>query len=99
MTAFPAEVVIYTTAYCGFCHAAKRLLGSKGVDYREVPADRRPDLRSWLVEASAQSTVPQIFINGTSIGGFSELAELETGGELDPLLEQVPPVDKVDLPA
>ncbi|HHH11079.1 MAG TPA: hypothetical protein ENK23_03280, partial [Sorangium sp.] len=40
-----AKVIIYTTAYCGYCHAAKRLLDSRSIAYDEVTVDRRPDLR------------------------------------------------------
>jgi glutaredoxin 3 len=90
---YTADVVIYTTGYCGFCFAAKRLLDAKGVGYREVGADRRPDLRSWLVEASGQRTVPQVFVNGEAIGGFSELAQLERSGELDGKLSSPPQGD------
>lgn len=88
-----AEVVIYTTPYCGFCHAAKRLLGAKQVPYEEVPVANRQDLRAWLVEVSQQRTVPQIFINGASIGGYSELAQLEQRGELDARLKVDPSSD------
>ena len=88
-----AKVVIYTTSYCGFCHAAKRLLGAKSVDYEEIAVDSRPDLRKWLVQASGQSTVPQVFINGESIGGYTETSQLESSGELDRLLAVAPSVD------
>jgi glutaredoxin 3 len=90
---YDAEVVIYTTGYCGFCFAAKRLLDGKGVGYREIAADRRPDLRTWLREVSGQRTVPQIFINGESIGGFTELAALERAGELEGKLTSPPQGD------
>jgi glutaredoxin 3 len=94
-----ANVVIYTTAYCGYCHAAKRLLDNKGVAYQEVACDRRPELRSWLLDATQQRTVPQIFINGESIGGFSELSALERGGRLDGKLATRPSVDNRSLPS
>ena len=38
--------------------------------------------RAWLVEATGQRTVPQIFIGGESIGGYDELAALDRSGEL-----------------
>lgn len=78
-----AEVVVYTTGYCPYCVAAKRLLEKKGAPYREIRCDDRDDLRAWLIEASGQRTVPQIFINGESIGGYSELSGLEQRGLLD----------------
>lgn len=85
-----AQVVLYTTEYCPYCVRAKQLLAKKGVSYEEIDVADRPDLRSWLVQASRQRTVPQIFINGRSIGGFSELAELDRKGALAPLLSQDP---------
>lgn len=85
-----ADVVVYTTRYCGFCHAAKRLLTAKGVSFEEVPCDTRPDLRAWLREASGQHTVPQVFINRESIGGYSELSSLEAAGTLDDRLAASP---------
>jgi len=94
-----ADVVIYTTGLCGFCHAAKRLLDGKGVTYQEIRTEGRSDLRHWLVEASGQRTVPQIFINGDSVGGFSELSDLERAGRLDDKLSAAPSVDRPDLPS
>lgn len=83
-----ANVTIYTTPVCPYCVRAKRLLDTKGVKYTEIDVDDRDELRSWLVSASGQRTVPQIFINGTSIGGFVELAELERTGRLGPMLSE-----------
>jgi glutaredoxin 3 len=55
--------------------------------------DCRPDLRQWLTQASGQHTVPQVFINGQSIGGYTETAQLAKSGELDDLLATAPSVD------
>lgn len=85
-----AEVVIYTTGYCGYCHAAKRLLAAKNIPFEEIGCDGRQDLRAWLVSVSGQRTVPQIFINGESIGGYTELAGLERSGTLDRRVEVAP---------
>ena len=41
---------------------------------------------SWMMQTSGQRTVPQIYINERSIGGFSELSALEKSGQLDALL-------------
>jgi glutaredoxin 3 len=82
-----ADVSLYSTDYCPYCHRAK---ASKGARFAEINCEERPDLRSWLVEATQQRTVPQVFINGRSVGGFSDIAELERRGELDRMLS-VPP--------
>lgn len=85
-----ANVIIYTTAYCPYCTRAKLLLQTKGVPFEEIRVEGRHDLRKWLQAASGQHTVPQIFINGRSYGGFSDIAELDRQGELEPLLQEAP---------
>lgn len=93
-----ANVTIYTTSYCGFCTRAKRLLAQKNVAFKEVDVEERPDLRAWLIKASGQRTVPQVFINGQSVGGFSDISALDTAGKLDPLLNTPPGPDAQALP-
>jgi glutaredoxin 3 len=77
-----AEVTVYTTQVCPYCIAAKRLLGQRGVAYREIDVSNDPGKRAWLVEATGRRTVPQIFIAGEAIGGFDDLAALDKSGEL-----------------
>jgi glutaredoxin 3 len=78
----PAEVTIYTTRVCGYCVAAKRLLTARKVAYTEIDVTGDHAKRAWLVDATGQRTVPQIFIAGESIGGYEELADLDRAGEL-----------------
>ena len=82
-----AAVTIYTTGYCPYCVRAKRLLAMKGVTYQEVDVTGDDALRDAMVAASGRRTVPQIFINGTPIGGYEELRALDDAGELDSLLQ------------
>lgn len=82
-----AEVVVYSTDYCPYCTRAKALLTHKSVAFTEVNVEDRPELRSWLVKASGQRTVPQIFINAKPVGGYTELASLDQRGKLDALLQ------------
>jgi len=80
-------VVMYTTQFCPFCVRAKALLKHKGVLFEEIDVGDDDGLRLRMVEASGgRRTVPQIFIDGKSIGGFEELAALDRDGELDRLL-------------
>jgi glutaredoxin 3 len=81
-----ADVKIYTTVVCPYCVQAKRLLAQKGVAYTEIDVTADPALRHEMIQASGRRTVPQIFIDGTSIGGFDELYALEQSGELEVLL-------------
>ena len=93
-----ADVHIYLTSWCPYCVAAKKLLQQKKVDLSEIDVDGRQDLRRWLVSASGQRTVPQVFINGQPAGGFSDLQALDEGGELDRLLAESPDKDAPALP-
>lgn len=80
-------VEMYYSPLCGYCHAAKRLLDSKGVDYSGINVLEEPTRRSEMMDrAQGRHTVPQIFIGETHVGGYDELAALERQGKLDPLL-------------
>ncbi len=82
-----AKVEIYTSPLCGFCHAAKRLLASKGVAFSETDVGAEPDKRAEMVQrANGGRTVPQIFINDLHVGGCDDLYALERAGKLEPLL-------------
>ncbi len=81
------NVEIYSTPICGYCHAAKKLLTSKGVTFHEIDVMREPARRSEMMDrAHGRHTVPQIFIGETHVGGYDDLAALEREGKLDPLL-------------
>lgn len=86
----PAKVVVYTTNYCPFCVRALHLLRKKGAEAVEIDVTTDDAKRKWLIEATGQRTVPQIFINERSVGGFSEIADLDRKGELDRLLAEAP---------
>ncbi|MEO1078936.1 MAG: glutaredoxin 3 [Pseudomonadota bacterium] len=81
-----AAVMMYSTRFCPYCMAARRLLAAKGVDYEDIGVDGDPDLRRQMTERAGQRTVPQIWIGERHIGGFTELAALEEQGELDRIL-------------
>lgn len=80
-------VEIYTSPLCGFCHAAKRLLNSKGVDFKEIDVWAEPGRKAEMIQrANGGRTVPQIFIGDTHVGGSDDLHALEREGKLDALL-------------
>lgn len=80
-------VEIYTSPLCGFCHAAKRLLKSKNVEFTEVDVLMHPSRKAEMIQrANGGRTVPQIFIGETHVGGCDELHALEREGKLDALL-------------
>ncbi len=82
-----AEIVIYTTASCPYCLAAKRLLNQKHAPFEEIKVDNdRPGRARMSALAGGRTSVPQIFIDGRHVGGCDDLYELEREGRLDPLL-------------
>lgn len=82
-----ATVEIYTKAFCPYCTRAMRLLADKGVAPRETDITMDRHARAAMIgRAAGRTTVPQIFIDGTHVGGSDELAALERAGRLDALL-------------
>lgn len=78
------DVVVYSTDYCPYCRAAKDLLRSKGVPFREVDVTGDDATREKLVEMTGgRTTVPQIFVDGKAMGGYDDLATFfRNGGAL-----------------
>lgn len=82
-------VEIYTTPYCPYCAWAKELLGKKNVPFKEIDVSGKPDLRAEMTKrANGRTTVPQIFIGATHVGGCDDLYALNDEGKLDPLLAE-----------
>jgi glutaredoxin 3 len=85
------RVVVYSSPFCGYCGAAKRLLTDKGAQFAEIDVLFDPARKQEMVERSGRQTVPQIFIDGRHIGGFDDLSALDSTGEIDGLLAAVAP--------
>ena len=81
-----ATVSMYSTRFCPYCIAAKRLLDQKGVAYEDISVDGDAGLRREMSARSGQRTVPQIWIGDTHVGGYTDLAALEKRGLLDSML-------------
>ncbi len=84
-----ANIVMYTKDYCPYCTRAKQLLGNKGYkDINEIDITHDEALQQEMISKSGgRKTVPQIFINGTHVGGFDDMNALNTQGKLDELLK------------
>ena len=82
-----ARIEIYTKLTCPYCVRAKRLLEMKKIDFREIAVDRGgPPKEEMVQRARGRTTVPQIFIDGSHVGGCDDLMSLEYDGKLDALL-------------
>lgn len=77
------QVKILTSPTCSYCHAAKDLLQQQGIAYQEVDVVNDGEQAQRLLAQSGRRTVPQIFIDEKSIGGFSELSKLLSSSEFD----------------
>jgi glutaredoxin 3 len=81
------KVEVYTKMFCPYCVRAKRLLDEKGVAYEEIDITMGGPQRGEMIQrANGRTTVPQIFIGETHVGGSDDLVALERRGKLDPLL-------------
>lgn len=83
-----AKVEVYSSIFCGFCYRAKKLLEHKGVAFTDIDVMVSPARRAEMIQRSGgRTSVPQIFIDDRSIGGYDELYALESSKKLDALLQ------------
>lgn len=76
------NIEIYSTQRCPYCTSARALLNDKGLAYREIDVSGDQQLMQHMIERSGQRTVPQIFIDGQSVGGYQQLLHLASAGGL-----------------
>jgi len=81
-----SEVTMYCTRFCPYCIRAERLLSRKGVVINKVPVGNDAEKWRQMERISGRNTVPQIFIGDYHVGGYDDLAALDSCGELDQLL-------------
>ena len=81
------EITLYTTAICPYCVAAKNFLKSKGQAWREVRIDLDPVAREAMMAKTRRTSVPQIFVGNTHVGGYDDMVALDGQGGLQPLLD------------
>lgn len=80
-------IIMYTSAICGFCVAAKTFLKSQGLEFREVRVDLDPAERERMVARARRTSVPQIFVGETHVGGYDDMMALHRKGGFLPLVE------------
>ncbi|MBC3412828.1 glutaredoxin 3 [Pseudomonas sp. SWRI107] len=79
-------VIVYSSDYCPYCMRAKHLLQSKGVAFEEIKVDGKPQVRAQMSQKAGATSVPQIWVGSTHVGGCDDLYALERAGKLDALL-------------
>ena len=81
------EVTIYSSAICPYCVAAKNFLKSQGLEWKEVRIDLDPAEREKMVAMAKRTSVPQIFVGQTHVGGYTDMMEMHRDGRFKPLLD------------
>lgn len=81
-----SDILIYTTASCPYCLAAKNFLKLRGANFIDVRVDTDPVQRQEMLQRSRRASVPQIFVGDTHVGGYDELVALDRAGGLRRLL-------------
>jgi glutaredoxin 3 len=82
-----AKVLMYCTEVCPYCVRAENLLKKRGVtEIEKIRIDLQPEQRDIMIAKTGRRTVPQIYIGERHVGGFDDMAELDSQGELVPLL-------------
>lgn len=79
-------ITIYSSAICPYCVMAKNFLRSKGLAWNEVRIDMDPAERERMVARTRRTSVPQIFVGETHVGGYDEMMALHRAGKFEPLL-------------
>ena len=77
-----SKVLIYSTSWCGPCANAKKLLTEYGISFKEIDIEENGMTREDLFEIAGGCTVPQIVVDGKTIGGYRDLVELDSNGLL-----------------
>jgi len=81
-----AEITLYYAPFCPYCGWAKQLLESKNVQFTQINVNDSDELRQEMEQRSGRTSVPQIFIGETHVGGYDDMAALDDQGMLDPLI-------------
>lgn len=85
MTQNTPRVVLYSTSFCGYCVAAKRLLERDGIPYEEIDLSRDPERRMEVVAETGWRTMPLILIDGELLGGYDQLVARRSSQGLEDL--------------
>ena len=82
------DISMYCTQICPYCKRAESLLERKGVQVKKIFIDSNEQEKHKMFEKTGRRTVPQIIIGERCVGGYDDLAELDSQGKLDPLLSK-----------
>ena len=67
------KAIVWSKDHCPYCVQAKTLLEQKGIEYEEKKIGEGYSKEDLLEAVPTARTVPQIFLDGELVGGFTEL--------------------------
>lgn len=67
------KAIVWSKYHCPYCDQAKALLTSKGIEFEERKIGDGFTKEDLLEAVPTARTVPQIFLDGELVGGFTEL--------------------------
>ena len=73
---------------CGFSSTVVKVLNMYNVNYKDINVLEDPNIRVELSKHSNWPTIPQLFVNGTFIGGCDITVELHNNGELEKIFSK-----------
>ena len=80
------RVEVYHKTWCSNSRVALALLEEKGARFEDIDVTEDEIREREMIERAHVTSVPQIFVEGESIGGYDDLATLDAHGLLDGLL-------------
>ncbi len=83
-----ADITVYYAPFCPYCGWARQLLNSKKVRFTMINVNDSQDIRQEMELRAGQTSVPQIFIGDTHVGGYDDMAALDDKDELDSLIAE-----------
>ncbi|OHC50041.1 MAG: glutaredoxin 3 [Pseudomonadales bacterium RIFCSPLOWO2_02_FULL_63_210] len=82
-----SKVTLYTSQHCPYCRMAEQLLARHDTGpLSRIRVDLDPQALRAMIDKTGRRTVPQIFIGTRHVGGYDDLARLDSAGELATLL-------------
>ncbi|CAM9317264.1 unnamed protein product [Pylaiella littoralis] len=85
------NVVVFSKSYCPFCTRTKNLFAGLGVDATVYELDQMDDgdtIQAILGAKTGQTTVPNVFVKGTHVGGNDAVQAANNNGALKELLDK-----------
>lgn len=82
-----AKVVIYSKDPCPYCVRAKSFFDENGIKYEEIDLTDKPGEIDRIKNETGWRTVPIIMVNGTLIGGYSDMKALHEEGKFEAMLK------------